>query len=204
MRYSFISDIAAHELKPLFLVGASITSLTFLSTISNVHKFRLLAYTENHSRVRGIASMLSVFAGFVAATSLILMAVLDTFRFHPGHAVLLLACLGGVGICSFLAIVVWVDQILVPGRLRKWYASHLHLVREGMTLTSKRCIANAAIVLAASGVSVTFWVMLRRENWQLAGTLEWIAAFLGAMWIFTFMGILRYVNGVSPLLSTID
>ncbi|KAE9965437.1 hypothetical protein BLS_007658 [Venturia inaequalis] len=54
------------------------------------------------------------------------------------------------------------------------------------------CIANSAIVLAASGVSVTFWVMLRRENWQLAGTLEWIAAFLGAMWIFTFMGILRF------------
>lgn len=64
--------------------------------------------------------MLSVFSGFVAATSLILMAVLDTFRFHQAHVILLLSYFGGIGVCSFLVMLVWADQILVPGRLRKW------------------------------------------------------------------------------------
>lgn len=128
MGNSSVSDIAAHELKPLFLVGATITSLTFLSTISNVHKFRIYAYTENHSRIRGVASLFSVFAGFVAATSLILMAVLDTFRFHQAHKILLLAYSWGIGVCSFLVMIVWVDQVLLPGRLRKWYIPTLFLL----------------------------------------------------------------------------
>jgi len=118
--------------------------------------------------------MFSVVAGFVAATSLILMAVLDTFRLHQAHKILLLACFGGVGGCAFLVMVVWADQHLVPGRLRKW------------------CIANTLIVFTGAGASVAFSIMLRREEWQTAGALEWVLGFLGVLWIFTFVGILRF------------
>lgn len=81
--------------------------------------------------------MLSVLAGFVAATSLILIAVLDTFRFHRAHKVLLLAHFGGIGVCSLLVMIVWVDQILVPGRLRKWLVSLPRLAGVDLMLTLK-------------------------------------------------------------------
>lgn len=80
----------------------------------------MYAYTQHHSRARGVASIVSVFAGFVAALSLLLMAGLDTFRFHSAHKFLLWAYFGGIGLCSILIAIVWADQILVPGRLRKW------------------------------------------------------------------------------------
>lgn len=64
--------------------------------------------------------MVSLFAGFVAAVSLILMAVLDTFHVHSPHNILLLTLLGGIGFSSILMVIVWADQLFEPGRLRIW------------------------------------------------------------------------------------
>lgn len=68
----------------------------------------------------------------------------------------------------------------------------------GSDTNDNRCIANTLLVLSGAGISVAFSVMLRREEWQIAGILEWIVGGLGALWIFTFVGVLRYVNS-SPL-----
>lgn len=116
----FISDIGAFELKPLFLFGASITSITFLGTIYCAQVFRIYGYTLHHSRARGNTSIISVFAGFSAGIALILLAGLDTFRFHTVHGFLLLAYFGGIGLCSILMAIVWGDQMGMDGRLRKW------------------------------------------------------------------------------------
>lgn len=86
--------------------------------------------------------MFSVVAGFVAAISLILMAVLDTFRFHQAHKILLLAYFGGIGVCAFLVMVVWVDQVLVPGRLRKWYVSLLSF----LFILMKQCLQEKGVL----------------------------------------------------------
>lgn len=124
--------------------------------------------------MRGIASMISVFAGLVAGVSLIIMAILDTFRFHETHKLLLLMYFCGIGLCSVLMTVVWADQMFAPGRLRKW------------------CIANTLIVICGAGISVAFSMMLRQGLWRIAGILEWIVGALGALWISTFVGILRF------------
>lgn len=67
---------------------------------------------------------MSVFAmcsGVVAGLGLILLAVMDTFRFHEEHAVLLLICFVGLVLSMVFTTVVYWDQAWRPspfGRLR--------------------------------------------------------------------------------------
>lgn len=74
------------------------------------------------------------------------------------------------------------------------YPYSLSAYGEEVMLTRNRCIANTLIMFAGAGVSVAFAVMLRLEKRLIAGILEWIVGGLGAAWIFTFVGVLRFVK----------
>jgi hypothetical protein len=54
-----------------------------------------------------------------------------------------------------------------------------------------RCIANTVIVGVGAALSVAFAILLTHDWWRTAGILEWILGNLGAVWLFTFVGILR-------------
>jgi hypothetical protein len=129
---SFISDIASFELKPLFLVGASITAVGFVTTVAAVHVVRYepgfvlvkgpggplvddnfdddsrdeslnancndRENPDSHSddeedqettRTLKLISLISIFAAVVAGMALILLAVMDTFRYKVAHHVFL-------------------------------------------------------------------------------------------------------------------
>lgn len=56
------------------------------------------------------ASVLAMCSGVVAGLGLVLLAVLDTFRFHEEHAVLLLVCCGGLVVSMVGTTVVYWEQ----------------------------------------------------------------------------------------------
>lgn len=66
-------------------------------------------------------SILAMSSGVVAGLGLILLAVLDTFRFHQEHAVLLLVVFGGLVVSMVATMVVWWDQT--------WWASPFRRLR---------------------------------------------------------------------------
>ncbi|KAJ6136531.1 hypothetical protein N7512_001691 [Penicillium capsulatum] len=139
---SFISDIASFELKPLFLVGATITAAGYVVTICGVHVMRYEPrlsldrhaafdpaiddidygespredeyYRDNLPDIDSdaddededmittlrLVSLVSIFASTVAGSALVLLAVMDTARYHRAHAFLLQMCFAALVIQS--------------------------------------------------------------------------------------------------------
>lgn len=121
--HSFISDIAAFQLKPLFLIGATTTSLTYTLTILSVHASRfdrrMYGSCIKDASLNLYTSYAAMASGVVAGVALILLAVLDTFRFHEEHRILLLVCFVGL-VCSMVGTtVVYWDQCWWPSPFRR-------------------------------------------------------------------------------------
>lgn len=68
---------------------------------------------------RKYASVLAVVAGVVAGVGLIMLAVMDTFRFHEEHLILLLVCFAGLGISALCTTWVYYDQTARPSKFRQ-------------------------------------------------------------------------------------
>ena len=117
----FISDIAAFQLKPLFLIGALATASSFLATLAAVHfsRYDPRIYGIDDSAWKRGVSLLAVGSGVVAGLGLVLLAVLDTLRFHKAHAVLLLVCFVGLVLSMLLTTGVWWDQAWNPSPFRR-------------------------------------------------------------------------------------
>lgn len=118
---SFISDIAAFQLKPLFLVGGVTTAAGFAATMVAVHMSRyderMYGLVDDALWKKG-SSIIAMCSGVVAGLGLLLLAVLDTFRFHEEHAVLLLVCFIGLVVSMVLTTVVYLDQVWRPSMFR--------------------------------------------------------------------------------------
>jgi hypothetical protein len=65
------------------------------------------------------ASYLAMFSGVIAGFALILLAVMDTFRFHQEHAILLLVCFVGLVVSMVVTTVVYWDQAWWPSPVRR-------------------------------------------------------------------------------------
>lgn len=63
-------------------------------------------------------SFVSALSGIVAGVGLILLTILDTFRFHEEHAVLLLVCFVGLVLSMVSTTVVYWDQCFWPSPYR--------------------------------------------------------------------------------------
>jgi len=123
---AFISDIAAFELKPVFITGCTITALTYLGTIWSVNHIRYArsGYALMHdARWRRVMSSVSVILSFEAAISLFLLAIFDTVQAHERHHILLLCTFGGLGLSAIFTGATWSDQLKLHAhhpKLRRW------------------------------------------------------------------------------------
>jgi hypothetical protein len=81
-------------LKPLFLVSGIITATSFILTVCTVNfaRYDHRMYGIDDVRWKKGLSLFAMISGVVAGLGLILLAVMDTFRFHEEHAVLPLVC----------------------------------------------------------------------------------------------------------------
>jgi TM2 domain-containing membrane protein YozV len=65
-------------------------------------------------------------------------------------------------------------------------------------MKSSSSVGNAGIVLIEMCLGAAFLVFLGKGWWRVAGILEWIVSFLGAFWLYTFIGYVAYVKFVAP------
>lgn len=179
----FISDIASFELKPLFLVGSTITAVCFVITVAAVHVMRYepgfaLLKAAGHPRIHRqpeynrahstddmndnsygttndsnsnntsdndnndndngnghehsnsnevddddeedtnitktlrFISLLSVFAASTASIALILLSIMDTFRYHSVHYFFLQMCFSGLALQAAGTAVVYANEVV--------------------------------------------------------------------------------------------
>jgi hypothetical protein len=124
----FISDIAAFQFKPVFVVGCTITAVGFVGTVYAVHHVRYSPSfygLVDDASWRKALSGIAMFTGLVAGTCLLLLSVFDTFEDHEKHRYLLVGTFGGLAVSSFATEIVWWDETWKAARfpgLRKWYA----------------------------------------------------------------------------------
>lgn len=123
---AFISDIAAFELRPVFIIGCTITALAYFSTIWSVNHIRYVPHgyaLTDDPRWRKLVSSFAVLVSLVAAVSLILLTIFDTVRAHERHSILLLCTFGGLGLSAVLTAIAWSDQLKLNvdfPKLRRW------------------------------------------------------------------------------------
>ncbi|KAK7920896.1 hypothetical protein PG985_008918 [Apiospora marii] len=123
----FISDIAAFTFKPVFVVGCTVSGLSFAGTMFAVHHVRYarafyglvddVAWRQN-------TSVFAMGAGLAAAVLLFFLSVFDTVDAHVRHQYLLMGTFGGLGLSAVLTAAVWWDQTWGPAKfagLRRWF-----------------------------------------------------------------------------------
>ncbi|KAL5360181.1 Frag1/DRAM/Sfk1 family-domain-containing protein [Aspergillus floccosus] len=221
-KVAFISDIASFELKPLFLVGSAITAVGFVLTVAAVHVvryepgFALVRSTtsdehndslsrqsdqesvlhdedDNTTRTLKLISLLAVFAASLASTALILLSVMDTFRYKVAHHIFLRICFAGLAVQSACTAIVYAHE--VTGFVS--YVYHLGIWQHDWGKRSLRVRVFAALSTAlivvelALGVAfISLTVPEENPSYSRAGVLEWIIAFLGTVYLWLFCGFL--------------
>jgi hypothetical protein len=175
---SFISDIGAFTLKPVFLVGGVLTATTYILTIHSVHAARYDARVyglTSDVKWKKTLSVVAAVSGIVAGIGLTLLTILDTFRFHEEHAVLLLVCFVGLVLSMVSTAVVYWDQCFWPspfGGLRVY------------------CVVSILTVVLDFALGVGMYGFMQAGYYRVAGVLEWSMAYTGAVYLWAFIGFL--------------
>ncbi|OJJ73001.1 hypothetical protein ASPBRDRAFT_151691 [Aspergillus brasiliensis CBS 101740] len=240
---AFISDIASFELKPLFLIGASMTAVGFLFTVAAVHVMRYEpgfalvkcpvisedtaseqgqnnnAYGESsennqqnaHNHITGggdgededdedqettrtlkVISLLSILAAGTASTALILLGVMDTFRYKVAHHIFLRICFGCLAIQSAGTAIVYSTEVLsFVSYLYHWGVWGNEWGRKRSTRVRVFASLSTILILIQLFLGVAFISLTIPEDvndYRTAGILEWIIAFLGTIYLWLFCG----------------
>lgn len=157
-----------------------ITAISFTGTLAAVHyaRYSPLMYGMQDARFRKIVSYLAVGSGMVASLSLILLTIFDTFHWHAVHGPLLLACFVGLGTSAVCTSIVYFDQAWGQSeykKLKRW------------------CIANTSFLLLDIACGICFTAFLWTNHMRMAGVFEWVLTYIGAGYLFTFVGFVAYV-----------
>jgi len=172
---AYISDVAASFLKPLFVVGACITAVTFVLTLASErllqHVHRLLPARRRSEKV---LSYCAIGGAAIGGLGLILLSILDTLRHTTLHRVFLFVFMLGVTLSAIFTVVEY-------RMLSHTYDSYAKLRR---TYIAKGLISAVLVVLAfifggLLGASST-------AGMDVGAILEWVIAFLFNFYLLTF------------------
>ncbi|KAH8100069.1 Frag1/DRAM/Sfk1 family-domain-containing protein [Cristinia sonorae] len=178
---TYISDVGADILKPLFIVGCVITGVSFFLALSIErwlrHSGRLVPNMRTRERV---FSVLAILASFVGGAGLILLSIFDTKR-HPSiHRLFLLIFILGVGLSAIFTVIEY-----------RWISHDFYEIRKlKIAYRVKGTIATLLILLA-----VAFAVALYQAK-NVGAVLEWVIAFGYTFYLLTFFYDLRMAKGV--------
>ncbi|KAI2463751.1 Frag1/DRAM/Sfk1 [Annulohypoxylon bovei var. microspora] len=182
----FISDIAAHQFKPVFIIGCAATGITFFGTVFSVHHVRyspkFYGLTDD-APWRQTTSLIALLAGLTAAVSLIFLSIFDTEDAHTRHRHLLMGTFGGLFVSAVTTTAVWWDQIWGPAifvGLRKW------------------CIFNTFLVFCQFCCGLAFVALMDDGYFKFSGILEWCLTYLGSFWLASFVGYTMFREGYEP------
>lgn len=177
----YISDIGADILKPLFIVGCSITAVSFFLTLFIErylrHSGRLMPNMRTRERVFGT---LAVFGSFIGGSGLILLSIFDTKRFSSLHRLFLLIFMIGVALSAIFTIVEY-----------RWISKDFRGVRQLKAGYWMKAIVAGILIILAIAFAVELF-----NNVDVGGILEWCIAFGFTLYLLTFHFDLRQSKGV--------
>ena len=176
---AYISNIGAFHLKPLFIVGAILTSLTLVGTILTVH----LAFHEQQSHRRRYTRTFSILACIFAIASCpcqICLPIFDDYRNPQTHHVLLPLVLLGTALTALCTMTTFWGEMW-PARKEET----LHEIRR------RRCIiASSTLFLTEAIIGICFTAFLWTGYYRVAGILEWVMSLLFTGYFWAFVGFL--------------
>ncbi|KAF7312077.1 hypothetical protein MIND_00220000 [Mycena indigotica] len=178
---AYISDVGADFLKPLFVVGCSITAVTFsLSLVIERYLRHSGRLVPTMRRRETVFSVLSVLGSILGGAGLILLSVFDTKRHVNLHRGFLLLFMLGVALSALFTVIEY-----------RWISKDYHFIRQlRHAYFAKGLIALVLVVLA-----VAFGVMLFK-GLNAGAVLEWAISFMFTFYLLTFYYDLRQAKGV--------
>ncbi|TEB25199.1 hypothetical protein FA13DRAFT_1637708 [Coprinellus micaceus] len=192
---AYISDVGADILKPLFIVGCSITGVGFFLCL--VVERYLRHSEDNHGRAltclstkprlmphmrrrEKVFSTLAAVGAAIGGAGLIFLSIFDTLRYTSAHRVFLLVFMLGVALSAIFTIVEY-----------RWIKKDFALARElKIAYIAKALIASALILLA-----IAFGITLYYAG-DVGAILEWTIAMLFTFYVFTYYYDLRLSKGI--------
>jgi len=180
-KVTYISDVGASFLKPLFVVACCITGVGFFISLCLErylrHSGRLLPVMRRRERY---LSFMAILGSFIGGAGLILLSGFDTDRYPTLHRLFLLIFIVGVGLSAIFTVLEyrWISKDFVEVRkLRRAY-------------WAKSIIAGILILLAVAFAFTLYYVP------DVGGVIEWIIAFGYTFYLLTFYYDLRMAKGV--------
>ncbi|KAF2749941.1 hypothetical protein M011DRAFT_517798 [Sporormia fimetaria CBS 119925] len=169
---AYISDVGAHELKPLFIAMSAVTVVAF--DIAFVLE-RWLRHTgrlaPNTSVWQKIWSSASSIAAIVGGAGLILLAVFDTARHSRLHRIFLAVFIGGYIVSAIF--ICWEYQ-----RLGVHY-KHTSVLRYSFWI-------KLAFIVIELALAITFGILGNQDKYNEAAVVEWTIAFIYFFYVLSF------------------
>ncbi|EGD96759.1 hypothetical protein TESG_04190 [Trichophyton tonsurans CBS 112818] len=171
---AYISDIAAQGLKPLFVAGCAVSSvffvLAFISERWLRHTYRLV---PNRGIYDKILSLLATLFSMVGAAGLILLAHFDTLEHSRLHGGFLIMFIGGY---LLSALFICLEYL----RLGVEYKEH--------KIIFMSFLVKVFFILIELALAIAYKVLgKRRRTRDTAAVLEWVVAFIFALYVLSFV-----------------
>ncbi|KAM4055929.1 frag1/DRAM/Sfk1 family protein [Hirsutella rhossiliensis] len=181
---AYISNVGAHELKPLFIAGSVATTLTldsaFVAERWLRHSGRLV---PNASPGEKALAILTIAFALVGTAGLILLSIFDTWRFHGLHDIFLLLFIAGY---------------LFSAVFTCWESQRLGIKNRQHRVLRASFWVKLTFVLVELVLAIIFAATSYTRHTDVAAVFEWVVAF-----IFTFY-ILSFVIDLYPAVATRD
>lgn len=170
---AYISDVGAYGLKPLFITGSVITTVTldlgFMAERWLRHTGRLVPNTSTAQKVLSVLAIIFAIAG---SAGLILLSIFDTYRHNRLHNGFLLIFIGGFILSAVFLCAEY-------QRLGIHYRQH-RILR--ISFWVKLTFILVELALAVVFVATTF-----THNRNVAAIFEWIVALVFTGYILSFL-----------------
>ena len=182
---AYISNIGAFRLKPLFIVGAILTSLTLVGTIITVHlafyqhrNQQRELFTEHRWRYTRVFSILACIFALASCPCQICLPIFDNHRTPQIHHVLLSLALAGTALTALCTTITFWGEMWPP---RKEETPD--------EIQRRRCIiASNTLFITEVALGIGFIAFLWTRHYRVAGILEWVMSFLFTGYFGAFVG----------------
>ena len=170
---AYISDLGAQRLKPLFIAGCVLTTVTLDSSLvaDRVlrHRGVLAAST---TLAQSVLSGIAIVCAVAGTVGLILLSIFDTLYHKPLHDAFLALFIAGYVVCAAFLCAEF-------QRLGRKYRQH-RVLRLSFW-------AKLVFIIVEVGLAIGFGVCNRTRNFNVAAILEWVIAFVFTFWVLSFV-----------------
>ncbi|GJN74620.1 tyrosine kinase protein [Purpureocillium lilacinum] len=183
-KIAYISDVGAQELKPLFIAGSAVVTVTldlaFVAERWLRHRGRLVRNSSIGERT--LVALTIVFA-IIGTCGLILLSIFDTWRHPRLHDIFLLLFIAG-----YLLSAVFIC----------WEYQRLGIKHRDFRVLRASFWVKLTFILVELVLAIVFAATTFTHHSDIAAVFEWVIAF-----IFTFY-ILSFVIDLLPAIHTRD